>query len=537
MSFQTLPELVVRSIIGYIIPRQTLSSSRTELEEARSWRLAVEVFNTCHGWRKVGEPYLCKRYHIYTRLHNTSSAALEPWSSVIGMPPSFDFVDMVSVMSITVKLSAIFDGTATGFINSQQHVFGSAHTLRITIFGAYAEFPGHDGIGTSTNLNEFIRCIQQLVPNLSWITILSNYQHWRACQNNKHQTYPKAIDPLIRLAKKPVRIGLLQAGVQLVFNNNLEAIRDLSHIEFSDATGDKHLALVRFYAKSLTSLTLQYMTHEETGGLIYDRKTNQHVVYECLRFFKVSVVSGGSRPNLSLYDKGVVPFPKLETFLCPELYPFHDDTLFRGNSGTLKKMAMNLHPHVVNVLIRHQVFTRSHYRALRYVRFLDTSPLRIFSFKMVAEISRYAESLSYYNDPKDENINAAIVVLQLDNLASVRKLDLETTYFNLGQFHRLVLKLPQLFHLRCGIQDEKPGRHTNVAKYGQANWKFRKLQLSFVEHTSAERLLKIFNVLRRLCPNFKTVQTEFNLDEQIDGLAGGMEGLVVNEIPNRNDVY
>ncbi|KAJ2072345.1 hypothetical protein GGH13_002749 [Coemansia sp. S155-1] len=130
----------------------------------------------------------------------------------------------------------------------------------------------------------------------------------------------------------------------------LDMIRDLVHFEYSAKDGyEKVLRVVRQNASTLKTLTIKFKHVINVSGLIRD-EDGGFVNYPRLQRLEL----GQTRALRQKYKHGkilpwwtrrnrtqrpvfpdVVPFPELQC-LCIEMeYPFGDDTLFRGNAGTL----------------------------------------------------------------------------------------------------------------------------------------------------------------------------------------------------------
>ncbi|KAJ2104113.1 hypothetical protein IW146_008715, partial [Coemansia sp. RSA 922] len=163
----------------------------------------------------------------------------------------------------------------------------------------------------------------------------------------------------------------------------LDMIRDLVHFEYSAKDGyEKVLRVVRQNASTLKTLTIKFKHVINVSGLIRD-EDGGFVNYPRLQRLEL----GQTRALRQKYKHGkilpwwtrrnrtqrpvfpdVVPFPELQC-LCIEMeYPFGDDTLFRGNAGTLAYLDIVLYYSLLEVIFRYDMFTPVSHPKLRCVK-------------------------------------------------------------------------------------------------------------------------------------------------------------------------
>ncbi|KAJ2871237.1 hypothetical protein GGH93_004969 [Coemansia aciculifera] len=92
-----------------------------------------------------------------------------------------------------------------------------------------------------------------------------------------------------------------------------------------------------------------------------------YVQYPCLQSFKLCGPQGLGESQRPVFPDAV-PFPSLRRLHIGYVYPFGDDTMFRGNAATLDSLILSPSPGTLRILREYRVFTLVSHPSMHYVR-------------------------------------------------------------------------------------------------------------------------------------------------------------------------
>ncbi|KAJ2885178.1 hypothetical protein H4R27_001549 [Coemansia aciculifera] len=154
----------------------------------------------------------------------------------------------------------------------------------------------------------------------------------------------------------------------------LDIICNLTHISYASsssiASTYQFLQLARKNALTLQSLRFACEDDMDILGLVQDAEGN-HVAYPRLLALDLRAVSDADELRRPVFQ-GTAPFPALRRLHIHLECPFDDDTLFRGNSATLRVLDMRLDSVSVSMLQKYKVFVPGSHPRLQNVKILYT---------------------------------------------------------------------------------------------------------------------------------------------------------------------
>ncbi|KAJ2089185.1 hypothetical protein IW138_003648 [Coemansia sp. RSA 986] len=271
--------------------------------------------------------------------------------------------------------------------------------------------------------------------------------------------------------------------------------------------------IVESSASTLETLDYQMPTYDYAKSLVFSDR-NVPIVYPRLKNLKLSGNINSSLGRKIRMDKSVTPFPALRSIIWLSLYIFEDDTLFRGNSGTLEHLDIMLGVELADVLQRYNVFSGGKYSQLRNIALFDGEQRfgtiltpRQFVNIAVDFISPATRSLqwNYYCSYRDI-MSIATANPYADNIQILELTKIETTVYELAALIKL---LPNMVKLSCRPGDGFHRKRASVNKIYKTYYPLSH-RLKYWEScdTTDEDIVYAPTtalVLSILCPNLSTV--------------------------------
>ncbi|KAJ2580051.1 hypothetical protein GGH95_002793, partial [Coemansia sp. RSA 1836] len=151
----------------------------------------------------------------------------------------------------------------------------------------------------------------------------------------------------------------------------LETLPNLTRVTYNSMgygmdAGSPILQMVRQSAQTLQYLFIKAQDIEDVLGLAQD-DDGHYIEYPCLATLKLGQHALSSTV-LRPVTGGVILFPSLRQLSIGDLYPFGDDTLFRGNAATLEYLLIMPRRETCDILRRFNVFTPNSHPKLQCVR-------------------------------------------------------------------------------------------------------------------------------------------------------------------------
>ncbi|KAJ2826580.1 hypothetical protein FBU31_003407 [Coemansia sp. 'formosensis'] len=211
------------------------------------------------------------------------------------------------------------------------------------------------------------------------------------------------------------------------------------------------IALARKNAPTLQYLVITSEYPANLAGLIQN-PDGSYVTFPCMYVLKFRDGSEDRVPERVTFW-GAVPFPRLRHIESDSSYPFGDDVLFRGNSGTLEHLELLISDLLVSIIIEYNVFTPTGHPNLRRVLtkypvdempiFFDTTA---DALQFMLSIGSGAPRRELEGDHSSSDLAPAF--LSTLNHASIQVLTLSNFIPELADVIALISSLPALSNLR-----------------------------------------------------------------------------------------
>ncbi|KAJ2606348.1 hypothetical protein GGF44_006580, partial [Coemansia sp. RSA 1694] len=152
------------------------------------------------------------------------------------------------------------------------------------------------------------------------------------------------------------------------------------------------IRLARQNAQTLQSLCIVSRREQINVAALVQYTDSRFVTYPCLRKLQLQGLSDVTTLQQRKFP-GTIPFPNLRSLLVKCVYPFNDDTLFRGNAATLEVLEIQLTCSVVSMLRKYSVFVQASHPKLQCVNIWCNDRLTPDANASMAEVTRFALSI------------------------------------------------------------------------------------------------------------------------------------------------
>lgn len=522
-TFQTLPDLIIRSIIECMLPPKRTTFGHATHLECVQWYALVPLFHICRIWRIVFLPYLCSDYSIrWTRYEKSILCILLPWTDLFG-PPNFKYAHMVRTVSMKLEFFGVIGGSVNSFIHdnllSKGLVFSGVHTLRISTFFTIKtafDYYNSEMLMYNASMSGLNGYLIQLLPNIQKVCVTSLHKTENLpIDSNVFQAYFCFLNSCIAMAKGQVNFVSFRHRVPVTLGNTDQCC-GLTHIHIHNIKCLACYTLIRRCSSTLISLYLHQLPDNNISGLVNGSKSNVPTVYSKLRHLDLCIDGTASSIILAKFPEDVIPFHSLESLHFTGIYPFEDDTLFRGNRKSLKRLSLKLAPKLADILIDQNVFSGGAYCHLFWIELevdLRGDLERTFvEYQLLLEnISRYARMLTCKGIGNEGYSPANYMsVAVFMNLWSVRRLTIRGVDVNIKEIVMLVGDLPNLSYLCCSLRELRDKSWLEVKVNSVVNQNFETLVI-ISKTTTDQELIRMVGVLTKECPNFRCIGTEWRL--------------------------
>ncbi|KAJ2557853.1 hypothetical protein EV175_001097 [Coemansia sp. RSA 1933] len=220
---------------------------------------------------------------------------------------------------------------------------------------------------------------------------------------------------------------------------------------------DDSTALMHMNANTLQKLIVGGAKDNDFSQLLID-SNGQNVVYPkllILRMYLKNVVYVALE-NRPTFESTMVPFPRLERLTIEMVYPFGDDVVFRGNTETLKSIAIRTDEDALEMLINLKTLAQGRFLALRTFKLMSyidalgsMRDLAKENITLIEGVNRQVENLQLvFSEAGRRLIGRINNGLAFDRL---RQLDVCETYMSIRDVLRMLKMLPHLQRLRSKL--------------------------------------------------------------------------------------
>ncbi|KAJ2451759.1 hypothetical protein GGF42_004183, partial [Coemansia sp. RSA 2424] len=282
---------------------------------------------------------------------------------------------LVRRLTFTSDLPSIFSGKALQLLSREpfgDNLFPKTRVVKFELY--WCEDDMDQQVGTADHLScaeanicAFVQRIKQLAPMVSDIIVEPQYVPL------VHDEYyillfSKLTSQIYQVAS---RTGYEAFGPYIPMIPRLETLPNLTRITYDDNWVDRDVddlfvRMVQQSAQTLQYLFIRARNIEDALGLVRD-DDGHYIAYPCLATLRLHQREFFSTVPL-LVTSGAILFPSLRHLSIDDLYPFGDDTPFRGNAATLEYLHIMPTSEMCDILRRFSVFTPTSHPKLQCVR-------------------------------------------------------------------------------------------------------------------------------------------------------------------------
>ncbi|KAJ2442339.1 hypothetical protein GGF42_006988, partial [Coemansia sp. RSA 2424] len=272
-------------------------------------------------------------------------------------------------------MQSIFSGKALRLLSCESFgndLFPKTRVVHFDLFLYEADIDQQVGAAfrlayAEANICAFVQRIKQLAPMVSEVIVKPQFEPFVPEENTAH-LFSNLISQLFQLAS---HAGYEAIGPYIPMTPQLETLPNLARITYDDKWDDRNVDgqfvwMVRQSAQTLQYLFIRARDIEDALGLVQD-DDGHYMEYPCLATLKLEQREFFSTVPLPV-TSGAIPFPSLRHLSIGDLYPFGDDTPFRGNAATLEYLYIMPRLETCDVLHRFNVFTPTSHPKLQCVR-------------------------------------------------------------------------------------------------------------------------------------------------------------------------
>ncbi|KAJ2892048.1 hypothetical protein IWW38_003367, partial [Coemansia aciculifera] len=353
--FQFLPPHIVESIVNHVAGRYHLVNAEIRPGSKSYLALLRPLLSACSNFRTVALALYCHRFclDVTGPPHEKLEQDYMTYT-YIGHPTHH----LAKHAGVKLRAGQILSREALELLASPPYdgcTFPLARVLKISINTCEPfDDTGTNPVQVDANIGAFVQRIKDMTPLLSEIRV--NVDRTLDTSSLTLERLGDLVSRLFRLANR-IESSDIHRSYTLV-PSQLETACHLSHIKVNgnDSVDGWVIQLVRQNAPTLQVLNIDSESESFASSLVQDT-SGSLIAYPgltTLRLFWRPFSAKSSRP---VYDNSVVLFPSLRRVELVHLYPFGDDTLFRGNAATLERLTVCLDAPTVALLRRHGVFT------------------------------------------------------------------------------------------------------------------------------------------------------------------------------------
>ncbi|KAJ2893310.1 hypothetical protein IWW38_002904 [Coemansia aciculifera] len=277
---------------------------------------------------------------------------------------------------------------------------------------------------------------------------------------------------------------------------------------------DQFIRLIRQNAPTLLTIHIQSLYEFDTVGLVVDR-SGRYIKYP--RLTSLSIGEPARRPDQRPSTPShIVPFPSLRQLRFVTRFPFDDDTLFRGNTGTLESLSVKFDVLSIAMLRSHNVFTLVSHPKLQYVRTGYVEGTRSVLPALSTKYLQFALSIGPAAPARDidvvfggRSLEPALSIL--GNHSCIQVLSLSNEHLAFWTIVAVIKSLPLLSDLSACLRDFHPMpagvTHDElpvyvVSTYAPMSKRLRCLNVKVHRFSDVADAAKMVLLLALACPNF-----------------------------------
>ncbi|KAJ2830389.1 hypothetical protein FBU31_002493, partial [Coemansia sp. 'formosensis'] len=212
------------------------------------------------------------------------------------------------------------------------------------------------------NIEAFLERVKHMVPTIMKVSIALGFHFGDEPQFPVQQLSnlvalfsQHALHIQYQFERQPVAIDQQLTGLCSLVYSSYDATYD----------GEQIMQLAQRSASTLQVLDITIVTTVDVTSLIQNTDS-RYVQYPCLHTLKLCGPQGSGESRPPSFS-GAVPFPNLRCLKVEFVFPFGDDTVFRGNAIVLESLILMPSPGTVRILREYEVFTPVSHPRLQHV--------------------------------------------------------------------------------------------------------------------------------------------------------------------------
>ncbi|KAJ2459851.1 hypothetical protein GGF42_001212 [Coemansia sp. RSA 2424] len=485
--------------------------------------LLLPLLWTCHNLRDVVYGRLCSHYNHHLNADTRNLFVCWP-----GWPSGLDKRShaahrLVRRLTLKLDLQYICSGKALQLLSREPFGNDLFPKTRVVKFYLYwledaidQQLGAADHLSCAeANICAFVQRVKQLAPMVSDIIVKPQFEPFIHEGNTAH-LFSSLISQLFQLAS---RAGYEAFGPYIPMPPQLKTLPNLTRITYDDEfygrdVDGQFVQMVRRSAQTLQYLVIRARDIEDAHGLVQD-DDGRCIAYPCLVTLKLEQREFFSTVPLPV-TSGAIPFPSLRHLSIGDLYPFGDDTPFRGNAATLEYLHIMPRRETCDILHRFSVFTPTSHPKLQCVSTPELLDNARPDFQSLNDLVQFVLSIAPNAAVLDIGITGTVddtfhAFDVLKNHANIQVLFLSTMNLSLSLVVSLIEWLPLLSDLHCLTVDPDPLYHNvspdEILAYTQSlngvkNKRFRYWRLFSENRYYCYPAVVCVLAVSSICPNF-----------------------------------
>ncbi|KAJ2828135.1 hypothetical protein GGI24_002474 [Coemansia furcata] len=445
-----VPCNITNLVLTYLEERQRLTGIDFSLSEFHK-RVYAPLLSVNREWREAVMRRLVRECDFTIDFPITSPVASYPFAVELFTPEVYPMGALVREVTLHLNFEGIANGDVSQILTSPECLvngFTQATNLNVEIFTSNVIVEEYDIEDVIGYVDDTVSAIKRILPMACNIAVKDNMLHLILGD--------KLSKASGRLMQKLLNVSTKSAICYTSFIDDTAkyaSLTYLTHIEY-DVTGNskKHMRIIHQNAGSLQELCISYNGLAQGPKLIMD-SAGTLFTYPRLERLKLTSTSVIGQMSYPVFEEHV-PFPSLRNAELMVDYPFGDDTLFRGNSDTLESLCIVTDERLEQILEKYNVFSGEEYKSLKSVTFEINSTTFTRSGAMSSQA--HMQILSCLPNvtkfaAKGMSGESRFLTQQpyLNNLQSIRVLDLGRKFLSLSGIITLLQNMTQLSVLRC----------------------------------------------------------------------------------------
>ncbi|KAJ2271272.1 hypothetical protein J3F81_003538 [Coemansia sp. RSA 371] len=366
--FQTLPPLIIDQVLRYILLLPTGLHSVSPFTISASNDDIRPLYHTCHAWRSAALTLMFARCKAV--LGETVSFSLNLNKSASHISNSLDahLTQYVKTITMNIDYTCIADGSVLSRLESSYGMlyFTNAHSLVVEIRVGDSCHTG--GLELSGIAERTVQLIKDMTPPLNNIRLCIKDD----APESEGEQYRQLQTLIQGLTRTPLlsHLELAHPCKQYI----IESCSPVCNLTTLTCVWDKSCEslahIMHANANSLLELYISYASFDNLERLVVDEH-GYPVVYPHLAtlFFRdIGTEANDYSPVL----ESVAPFPQLRVFQSQIMYPFGDDTVFRGNASSLEDIYLMGDYKIIKMLYGCGVFAQGRLKSLRKLMVADS---------------------------------------------------------------------------------------------------------------------------------------------------------------------